>query len=803
MQKKWKLFLCLLLFAAAGQAQNLQITRFEYYFDTDPGIGNGTLLTVSPTDSLNLTTSIMVPSTLSQGYHWLYVRSYFDSAGTPRSWSLTEAVPFYAPDSLVYAEYFFDTDPGQGSGTALSAGNTSDSLNQTYSIPTPALLTAGTHNLYVRTRSQSGRWSLAEPVDFYTPGALANGEYFFDTDPGFGSGTAFTFPAQDSLNTTLAITVPNLAGGVHQLYVRTRSVTGAWGHAYPVDFFVNGAVADGEYFFDTDPGVGNGISFAFTPGDSVGQALTASTAALSGGEHRLYVRSRDHSGKWSHVDEAFFYLLPKIVQGEYYWDTDPGVGNGTVLFTGGTSDTINQNFTFNAPCLPPGKHLLSVRTRDDQGKWSLVGYDSLTFANPAMALTATYPGPGPFGTPVKLRASGGRLPYQYQLDNNPVGTDSIVLAPNGNAVVFTATDSCGYMATAALTTPPAPTDLSVDPTGTGMVALTGWDHWVYLLDGSGKIIAAAHDGRQNLGNTAISYKHVEAPDTVRTYSNHGHAPYFDRNWKLSSERNPQQPVGLRLYGTDAELARYMAAEPTVTQVQGLYLTKYNGTNEDLDYGNNDTGGNYSYYAPDSSGAFAGATTSGFHIHYRIPGFSELYLNRDLNVPLSLSKIAVGGTAETGRIRLEWETVSEKDLLRYELMKQAGGDWKLLESVTAQNKSKGLYAAFDNTPLQGKNIYQVRIVEANGTVSYSPSVVVHYIGANAIAIFPNPATESLNVNGLEPGAVLILTDVSGKTIFSRPAAQDNRLTLAGLAGGVYQLIIRQPNGEQLQTSVLKR
>lgn len=803
MQKKWKLFLCLLFFAATGTAQNLQINRIEYFFDTDPGVGNGILLTVPPTDSLALTTSIVVPGTLTQGYHWLYVRSYYDSAGTPRSWSQTEAAQFYIPDSLVYAEYFFDTDPGQGAGTVLSLANTSDSFNQTFSIPAPALLATGTHNLYVRSRSQSGKWSMAEPVDFYTPGALAGGEYFFDVDPGMGNGTAFSFTGTDSLNTNLAVTIPALSGGVHLLYVRTRTLSGAWGHAYPVDFFVNGAVVDGEYFFDTDPGAGNGTAFTFMPGDSVTQSLTVSTAALSGGEHRLYVRSRDNSGRWSLADESFFYLLPKIVKGEYYWDADPGIGNGTALFNSGTSDSLAQNFTLNAPCLPPGKHLLSVRTLDDQGHWSLIESDSITFVNPTMALTTAYPGPGPFGTPVKLRASGGRQPYQYQLDSNPMGLDSILLAPNATAVVFTATDSCGYTATAALTTPAAPTDLSNEPTATGTVALTGWDHWVYLLDGNGKIIGSVHDSRQNLGTTAISYKHIEAPDTVRQYTNNP-THYFDRNWYLSSERAPQQHVGLRLYGTAAELARYTAAEPAVTQPQQLYLTKYNGPNEDLDYGNNPAvAAAYRYYLPDSSGTFTGATTNGFYVNYHVPGFSEFYLNRSLNEPLSLARIDVRGTAEKARIRIDWETTDEQDLLRYELVKQTGSEWKKLETVAARNQPANTYTAYDDAPFPGKNIYQVRIVEANGTVSYSSSVVVHYVGTATIAIFPNPATDVVNVNGVAPGSVLILTDISGKTIFSRPASTDNQLSLNGLPAGVYSLIIRQPNGEQLQTPVLKR
>ncbi len=806
MKKKWWLFACLLIFSAAAKAQTLQITRMEYYFDVDPGVGNGGMMTLVSSDSVDMTSTIAVWSNLSPGYHWLYVRSFYDSAGVPRAWSHTAAQQIYIPDSLVYAEYFFDTDPGQGNGTQLPLANTSDSFNQTFSIPTSPLLTVGRHNLYVRSRSVTGRWSMAEPVDFYTPGAINGGEYFFGVDPGVGNGTPFSFAVTDSLSTTLNVPLPVLSAGVHQVFVRTRTATGVWGQAYGVDFFMNGAVVSGEYFFDTDPGTGNGTPFTFAPGDSAEQNLTVNTTALNGGEHRLYVRSRDNSGRWSHADEAFFYLLPKIVRGEYYWDADPGVGNGISLFTGGTSDSMNQNFTLNAPCLPPGKHKLSVRTRDDQGKWSLIEYDSLSFANPAMALATSLPGPGPFGTPVKLTATGGRLPYQYQMNSNAAGADSILLAPNETTVLFTATDSCGYTATASVTTPDDPTDISLLPTASGSVSLSGWGHWVYLLDGNGEIIGAVNDGRQDLGNTTLSYKHIEAPDTVRSFAPDNPAHYLDRNWHIASARAPQQPVGLRLYAADAEWNRYTAAEPTVSQYSQLHLTKYNGPNQDLDYSNNVlAAANYTYFSPDSTGVFSGKNTSGFHANYHVPGFSELYLNRDLNVPLSLSKIEVRGKADGDRIRIDWETAGEEDLLRYELMKQgANGGWQMLEPVAAQNKPTGFYTAFDSHPVSGKNIYQIRIVEANGKVSYSPAVMVYYNQEQAMAIFPNPAADFVNVNGVEAGSMLILTDISEKTIASQPVqGPDNRFSVAGLAGGVYQLIIRRPNGEQVQVKIYKQ
>ena len=52
-----------------------QITKAEYFFDADPGAGNGTPITISiPADSLNFTTTISVAG-LQSGFHWLGIRT--------------------------------------------------------------------------------------------------------------------------------------------------------------------------------------------------------------------------------------------------------------------------------------------------------------------------------------------------------------------------------------------------------------------------------------------------------------------------------------------------------------------------------------------------------------------------------------------------------------------------------------------------------------------------------------------------------------------------------------------------------
>ena len=63
-----------------------EVSRAEYFFDSDPGFGNGTKTAFTPADSITLTQNIIVPGNLAGGLHNLYVRVQ-DQEGT---WSMPE-----------------------------------------------------------------------------------------------------------------------------------------------------------------------------------------------------------------------------------------------------------------------------------------------------------------------------------------------------------------------------------------------------------------------------------------------------------------------------------------------------------------------------------------------------------------------------------------------------------------------------------------------------------------------------------------------------------------------------------------
>jgi len=308
--KKFILLLALILAVSVATAQ--VITGCEYFFDTDPGVGNGTSLAVTSGDSVIITTAI--PTTgLTTGFHRMYIRtqnidgvwSHYEG----RTFFIQEAPP--ASLTLTNAEYFFDIDPGVGNGTAFTT-TPGDSIEISTTVAT-AGLTSGFHKLFVRAKDVNGVWSLYEGRNFFiqealTPNTaqLTNAEYFYDTDPGVGNGTAFTVSAGDSLDITSSTPTSTLSNGFHKMFVRAKNADGKWSHYEGRTFYIMAPPDDqsllvldqAEYFFDTDPGQGNGIPLAITAGDSIDGNFSIPESLLVW-THQMGIRVKNSANRWS------------------------------------------------------------------------------------------------------------------------------------------------------------------------------------------------------------------------------------------------------------------------------------------------------------------------------------------------------------------------------------------------------------------------------------------------------------------------------------------------------------------------
>ncbi len=297
----------------------------EYFFDNDPGFGNGIPIPISPDTIINVNLNVDV-SGLAPGLHKVYFRVKDEDGvwgiAQPRLFLVQPTNRDTPNPNLTEAEYFFDADPGFSNGTAFTV-TPDDSINVTTNVDV-SVLSPGLHKLFIRTRDATGLWSLAQPrlamiqtTNRDTPNPdITEAEYFFDNDPGFGSGSTFSVTPSDTIDVTANVDVSPLSPGLHKLFIRARDANGLWSLAQSRLAMIQTTnrntslplLTEAEYFFDNDPGFGNGGDFTFTPDDTISVNALLSISGMPGGVHRFYVRVRDELGLWSLAQNDTFFV---------------------------------------------------------------------------------------------------------------------------------------------------------------------------------------------------------------------------------------------------------------------------------------------------------------------------------------------------------------------------------------------------------------------------------------------------------------------------------------------------------------
>jgi|GEM_PF-4853918 len=211
--------------------------------------------------------------------------------------------------SIVAAEYFFDNDPGAGNGNVLTV-TPGSTINFSGQIPiAPAGL--GMHWLSVRTRDDLGRWSISEQRRFYVVQVTSNSstinaaEYYFNNDPGPGLATPLSISSGSTSNFSGVIPLGSLNPGMHWLVIRTRDDLGRWSISEQRRFYVaqlqnySSLIVAAEYFINTDPGVGNGISIPISPAALVNGCAYVDLSSVPAGTHTITIRVKDNLDHWS------------------------------------------------------------------------------------------------------------------------------------------------------------------------------------------------------------------------------------------------------------------------------------------------------------------------------------------------------------------------------------------------------------------------------------------------------------------------------------------------------------------------
>ncbi len=163
--------------------------------------------------------------------------------------------------------------------------------------------------------------------------------------------------------------------------------------------------------------------------------------------------------------------------------------------------------------------------------------------------------------------------------------------------------------------------------------------------------------------------------------------------------------------------------------------------------------------------------------------------------LPLKLLSFTAQAANKSVALQWKTAEEDQVSHFEIEKSTDGSrYQVVGNVKAAGNGGKTYQHTDNSNLVANTSYRLKMVDNNGSFTYSPVSHVRMAGGNSsLSVYPNPARDRLNISlTTAAGPVVVsLQDVSGRTIKTFTAQSNGRTLnemadISSLAPGIYFL-----------------
>ncbi|SEP95109.1 fibronectin type III domain-containing protein [Neolewinella agarilytica] len=163
---------------------------------------------------------------------------------------------------------------------------------------------------------------------------------------------------------------------------------------------------------------------------------------------------------------------------------------------------------------------------------------------------------------------------------------------------------------------------------------------------------------------------------------------------------------------------------------------------------------------------------------------------DAAMPVSLSSFTA--MTDQDKVVLSWATASENGTDRFVIERQVeSAAFSEIGSVPAAGNPSD-YQFTDDDPLEGTNMYRLRIVDQDGSTTFSSVVTAEISGTTSLRVV-NRGGRQFQLYGLAANSQLSLVDGNGRVVFqtNRQPAEATLDLPPHLPPGIYYLIANSP------------
>lgn len=402
-------------------------------------------------------------------------------------------------------------------------------------------------------------------------------------------------------------------------------------------------------------------------------------------------------------------------------------------------------------------------------------------------------------------ASSGTLSRQGNLDNDDLNdflvpaTGSISTTNTGLVLPFSGFGCEGtrVQVDATINSAASGTGLATGGTVVGNLQADGTTV-SYDAPCSDKVVTITDaTGGNVLGATSAV---VVTSSSVQTYQS---APYVPRVYDISPASDG--PATVTIHALQTEFDAYntwvttngsslplLPANATDPNSSNIVITQYHG--DALDSNTGPAGlydiSNGVTYIPNSSITVTPPSTGSNYwtMQFPVTGFSGFFIHTG-NGPLEISLTSIAASNHGNKNRVDWMMAEAKAGTFILERSNNAKTFSSIAEIPVMNNQRS-YSYWDNDPFLGINYYRLKMIEPNGSFTYSEVVnaTVKSKGAFYVEAYPNPASESVTVkaSGVQgANAEIMIMDVTGKLI--RKVQMNGSLetiNISNLASGVY-------------------
>jgi hypothetical protein len=161
-------------------------------------------------------------------------------------------------------------------------------------------------------------------------------------------------------------------------------------------------------------------------------------------------------------------------------------------------------------------------------------------------------------------------------------------------------------------------------------------------------------------------------------------------------------------------------------------------------------------------------------------------------PLAVRLIYFKIASTAAGILLQWRVANPETIEEFTIEKIIDGEWQPVSTLKPTGVNQYYYYT-DEHPNAATNLYRIRMIEKNNSLSYSPIRQLNWSQKNdRFTLYPNPASHQVMLTGdLSTTTMIRLIDASGKLMWGKKIVNNTggvNIDLSSLQPGVYFLQI---------------